>query len=275
MANKTLLKYAGNKRNIMQLISPFFGDLNVANRYIEPFCGAMGSSLNVDAPSSVQIILSDSNWELINFYEQVKLHAVRVEEIANSWNNSKESFYEIRNWDRNPLWKDQHSLQEIAARTLFLNRNCFNGLFRINRHGHFTTPWGHPTKQVKIKVTDNVQALQILERASVSCSDWKLPVRDAKEGDVLYCDPPYVDLKNPHNEFGGYVGSFGWTTQVQLRDELLAASKRGARVVTSNSWCNDTLELYKDFNIECINASRSLSSNGNSRGSIKELVAWL
>lgn len=275
MSHKTLLKYAGNKRSIMHLITPHFGDMSKVKRYFEPFCGALGSSLNAHIPKNVEIFLSDSNWEIINFYEQVADNAQIVENLANSWEYGKNVYYEVRNWDRDPDWRIKRNPIEIAARTIFLNRNCFNGLFRINRHGHFNTPWGHPTRKVKISIAENDFILNFLKRVDLKCADWKISVQNTSAGDALYCDPPYVDVKNPHQEFGGYVGAFGWDAQVSLRDQLLEASRRGVRVVTTNSWCPDTEALYKNFNVTTIEAPRSLSSKGASRGSVKELLAWL
>jgi len=275
MMNKTLLKYAGNKKNIMNVIVPYLGSLDDKRRYIEPFCGALGSYCNVDLPDHLDVILGDSNWELINFYQCVLKNPLAVEQIANSWTNNEEIFYNIREWDRDPDWKKIHSPIEIAARTIFLNKYCFNGLFRINKHGYFTTPWGHSKRQSIIKITENKEFLRRLKHAKLFCCDWIQLVTTAGPGDVIYCDPPYIDPNDPNRQFVGYVGSFGWPTQTSLRDELVSAAGRGARVVASNSWCDASIELYRDFNIVSIDAPRSLSSKSQSRGTIKELVVWL
>lgn len=270
----SLLKYAGNKQNLMDQIRPFFNWEGV-ERYIEPFAGAMGSAFNANIPQGVACHLSDVNDELINFYDAVRSDPAAVEELSNSWACDEVTYYSIRSWDKRPNWKNETSCIERAARTIYLNRRGFNGLYRINRKGYFTTPWGHNTSPAPIEITQKTDFLEFLASATVYCSSWQAAVEGGRKGDLIYCDPPYVDIKNPTEDFGGYVGNFGMKEQEALRDNLLLAAERGARVVISNSYCDATLHLYEGWNVEEIFATRRLGSNTATRGRTPEVLAWL
>jgi len=272
---KTLLKYAGNKRNVMTQIVPFLGLTSDTRRYIEPFCGALGSSGNAHIPENVQIILSDANWELINLYSELLIDATGLEEQVNSWTCDEQTYYSIRSMDREQDWKNKHSSQVIAARTLYLNKRGFNGLFRINKHGYFTTPWNHNEIGGRIDVVSNNEFNEFVRRSTITNRDWRHALEGVGKGDVVYCDPPYAPVDDPTKEFGGYLCSFGWNEQIKLRDSLLELAQRGANVAISNSSSKMTEELYAEFNVEFITANRSLSRNGNNRGKTVEIVAWL
>jgi len=271
----TLLKYAGNKQNLMSQIKPALGDWRGVKRYIEPFAGALGSSFSAGVPDGVSVLLSDANLELIEFYQAVKENPKEVERIANALPVGEEGYYSVRAWDRTEGWKGVYSVYERAARTIYLNRRGFNGLYRINNKGFFTTPWNKNQSPSKIILTGNVEFLNFLNRSQVFHSSWRDVVSNGGLGDVIYCDPPYVDLKNPEKDFGGYIGSFGLKEQRELRDELQLANARGARVVISNSYCDETRQLYKDWRVEEIFATRRLASNPSSRGKTSEILAWL
>ena len=234
----------------------------------------MGSALNANIPEGVKVVLSDANWELINFYNVVKSQPEKVEALANSWTHEENSYYEIRNWDRSEDWRERHSPLEIAARTIYLNKRCFNGLYRINVKGNFNSPWNRGKNFRKINVVDHVECLEFLQKIDITLSDWSPIVENTFKGDLLYCDPPYVDTKNAKANFNGYMKRFGFSEQVELRDALIRASERGVKVVVSNSWCDETIELYKEFCIKEITASRTIGSTAGSRGTIKELLAW-
>ena len=273
---KTLLKYAGNKQNIMNQIRPFLGDWVGVTRYVEPFAGALGSAINANVPQCVEIVLSDANSELIDFYSAVAEDASKVQQIANSFPSNEEGYYQIRAWDRKENWKLSHTLNERAARTIYLNRRCFNGLYRINKNtGYFNTPWNRKIDPLPITITENSDFINLLNRSKITHCNWQKTVTQCGVGDVVYCDPPYVDIKNPIADFGGYIGNFGLVEQVSLRNELVNANNRGAHVLVSNSWCDATLDIYSSWNIEKVFATRKIGSRMDSRGKTPELLAWL
>jgi DNA adenine methylase len=276
MALTTVLKYAGNKRKLMAEIAPHLGGWEGVERYVEPFCGALGSALNAGVPEGVRVVLSDANAEVVNLHLEVARDPAAVEAAANSLPGGEDGYYAVRAWDRAPGWPGNRTLLERAARPLYLNKRGFNGLYRSNRRGEFSTPWGRKDNPGPIAVTSHADFCRFVrERAEINCRDWRSAVRGCGPGDVVYCDPPYVDLKDPRKEFVGYIGSFGWSEQVALRDELEAAAARGARVVVSNSWCDATLELYGGWNHRSVQAERYISCKSEGRKPVMELVAWL
>lgn len=276
MAKTTVLKYAGNKRKLMDTIRPHLGDWQGVRRYVEPFCGALGSALNAGVPDGIEVHLSDANADLINLYREIARDPAAVESAANSLPPGEPGYYEVRGWDRQPGWPGNRSDLERAARCLYLNKRGFNGLYRTNRAGQFSTPWGRKAVPKPIDVVGHRDFVEFVRsRASLSVAPWREVVAGCGEGDVLYCDPPYVDLKEPRKDFLGYIGGFGWSEQVALRTELEAAAERGARVVLSNSWCDATRELYAGWESMEIEAERYISSKGDGRGRVSEILAWL
>lgn len=260
----------------MSSIAPYFGDWQGVVRYVEPFAGALGSALNAGVPVGVEVVLGDANRDLVELYREVARDARAVEVAANALPTDEAGYYAVRGWDREAGWPESRPVLERAARTLYLNKRGFNGLYRTNRRGYFTTPWGRDPEPGVIDVCGHGEFIEFVQhRARLELCDWRDLVRGCGEGDVLYCDPPYVDLKDPKRDFGGYIGGFGWRDQVELRDEMVAANGRGARVVASNSWCEATRELYAGWNVETVTAGRHISSRAESRGRVSELLAWL
>lgn len=275
MHNKTFLKYAGNKQSYMHLITPYF-DWSGVTCYVEPFCGALGAAINSGAVErDIEIHLSDANSELINLYERLTIDPSGVESIANTWDSTEDTYYTLRSWDRVDEWQTMHTSNELAARTLYVNRHCFNGLYRINRNGQFNVSWNKNTSPLEIKVSSLGHALKVCERAKFSCEMFEDVLQRCGRGDLVYCDPPYVNVNEPKRKFNGYVGAFDWTRHLRLRDELLAAGARGAHVYVSNSYTEATLELYEQFSVvEITDVRRTISADGKTRGSVSELLAW-
>lgn len=273
--NKTFLKYAGNKQAYMHSITPYFNWSGIT-RYVEPFCGALGAAINSGAiERDIEIHLSDANSELINLYECLTTDPSGVESIANTWASTEDTYYSIRSWDRVDAWQMMYTPNELAARTLYVNRHCFNGLYRINRNGQFNVSWNKNISPLEIKVTSLGYALKVCERAKFSCEVFENVLQRCGQGDLVYCDPPYVNVNEPKRKFNGYVGAFDWARHLHLRDELLAASSRGARVYVSNSYTETTLELYEQFNAaEITGVRRTISRDRKTRNSVSELLAW-
>jgi len=265
----TPLKYAGNKRKIAPAISAHF-DWDCITRYAEPFAGALGSAVNVGVPNNVEVFLSDANTELCLFYQMWMTRPKAVQELANSWPTDETTYYNIRAWDRDN--RTRTPLQ-WAARTLYLNKRGFNGLYRLNAKGQCNVPWGRNTNAKPINAIDK-RFIDFCKRAGgVQCADAFDVINGCGAGDLIYCDPPYVPVTDPLKRFGGYVGAFGYQEQVRLRDVLLSAVDRGARVACSNSWCPTTLELYDGFELHQITAPRSISCKANGRQPVVELLA--
>jgi DNA adenine methylase len=261
---KTILKWAGNKSKVMEKISTHFPVHY--SRYLEPFAGSLGSFLhsNVTRPA----LLNDLNKEIINLFES------KVANIANAYIKSKEEYYRIRNLDKEDNWLLQDRFVR-AARTVYVNKMCFNGLYRINKSGYNNVPYGSGRKGEVLPIKEAKNFSDAIKNCVFSTLDYKTFLNDSKPNDLIYLDPPYVDLKDPEKEFGGYVGGFGWSEQKELVNKCKELKSKGCFVVVSNSYCDATLSLYEDFQINIIEAPRYISRKSENRKPVKEIVAVL
>ncbi len=255
------LKWAGGKRwlvsNHKDLLPKKF------NKYIEPFLGSGAVFFNIQ-PN--QALISDLNPELINLYEVIRDEPLKLERKLKEHQNrhSTEYYYSMRSLQ-------PRSKITAAARTLYLNRTCWNGLYRVNLKGEFNVPKG--SKDNVILATDNFSTLsEILSRAEIKCQDFQKSVDSAEEGDFLFVDPPYTVAHN-NNGFVKYNQNlFSWKDQLRLRDALLAAAQRGVEVVLTNAAHSSVKEIYSDFKLLVVERAGVISGLKSSRGKYEELV---
>jgi DNA adenine methylase len=269
----TLLKYAGNKRSYMGRLSTEFNWHGI-DTYVDPFCGALGAALNCGVTGH-DVVLSDVNWEVVNLYTQVRDQPSKLEVVFNALPVDGDTYYEVRSWDRDPNWKARDPI-ELAARTLYLNKHCFNGLFRVNRHGQFNVPWNRSLRDVKLNITADHQHLtELLRSARLTCCGYEHVMSQCGSGTLVYCDPPYVDVKVNKRSFTGYMGCFDMTEQVKLRDAVIVAHARGVRAYVSNSDCDVTRQLYACASriVDITGVRRTLSCTSSGRGRAREILA--
>ncbi len=256
------LKWAGGKR---WLFTPeFINMLPKHNRYIEPFLGG-GAGFFALEPGKA--ILSDVNPELIELYEAVRDNPVglRRQIAIHQAEHSKDYYYMIRR--SRPNTKVRR-----AARTLYLNRTCWNGLYRRNLNGEFNVPIG--TKNTVILDTDDFDyASNLLLTASLKSTDFEETISQAVEGDLLFVDPPYT-VKHNMNGFVKYNEKiFSWADQVRLKEALLNASERGASIIVTNADHQSTRELYNDsFYYRPVRRASVLSGKPSGRGATTEAL---
>lgn len=269
---KTILKWAGNKSKIMPKIVERFP--KGYNRYLEPFAGSLGSYLHADV--SCEAHLNDLNEEILNLFECVRDDYEKVVLMANKIEKSKENYYVVRNQDRTDGWLLEDRFVR-AARTVYLNKTCFNGLYRVNKQGFSNVPYGSGRKGDVLPLKDAAAFSQAVQNVHFSCKDYLSFLQMAKSGDLIYMDPPYVDVKEPLKEFNGYVGGFGWTQQEELVKECQRLQSIGCKVVVSNSHCDATMKLYGDagFDISLVEAPRYISCKKDGRKPVTEIVATL
>jgi DNA adenine methylase len=268
---KTILKWAGNKSKVMKKITPFFP--SSYERYLEPFAGSLGAFLHSGVEG--EVLLNDLNEEVFNLFECIREDYKKVCTMANKIDKSKENYYKVRNLDRDKEWLANSDKFEKAARTVYLNKTCFNGLYRINKKGQSNVPYGTERKGEVLPEKEAKAFAEKIKNVSFSTLDYKKFLEQAKPGDLIYMDPPYVDVKEPKKEFNGYVGGFGWTQQIELIEECKRLRDLGCTVVVSNSHCKETLELYEDFDIKIIEAPRYISCKKDGRKPVLEIVAIL
>lgn len=275
MKCKTILKWAGNKTKVMPAIVNYFPE-NYTD-YIEPFAGALGSFLNSGVNTDEHdVYLNDLNSEVIDLFLLMRTNCDEIVEKANTLPRDKESFYKIRGWDRLDNWQDRDKIEK-AARTVYLNKLCFNGLYRINpKKGYFNTPYGSHRKSELIQLQNARNFVEVTKEVNFSSDDcFDFSRRKYKPNSLFYFDPPYVNPKEPMKEFGGYLGGFGWEEQLKLRDLCLELYGLGHNVIISNAMCKETQDLYSKFNHHSVSAPRSISRNADGRQSVIEILATL
>lgn len=253
MSIKPFLKWAGGKRWLVN--RPEFKLPAYTGKYIEPFVGG-GAVFFFHNPNSA--IISDANPRLIETYRGIQLDwraVVRVLELHQE-RHCREYYYEIRS----AIFTE---LSERAAQFLYLNRTCWNGLYRENLRGDFNVPIG--TKSSVIFETDDFNAIsRRLSTATILNEDFESVVARARCGDLLFIDPPYTVAHNLNGFVKYNQNIFSWEDQIRLRDSLQAASDRGVRIVATNAAHSSIRELYRAFG-EPTEIERSSIISGNPR----------
>jgi len=256
------LKWAGGKRWLVdkydELFIPFSG------KFFEPFLGSGAVFFGV---SPARSILSDQNAELINCYKQIRNHWSDVElglRKQHSLHN-KDHYYLVRS-------SEPTDNLERAIRFLYLNRTCWNGLYRVNHKGQFNVPIG--TKSNVVLDTDNFEAVsKILKRASLKVSDFEKTINLAGDEDFVFVDPPYT-VKHNVNGFIKYNQRlFSWDDQLRLRNAIEGAVSRGAKVLVTNAAHQSIIDLYDGLGeMMTLNRRSVISGLSKGRGSFDELV---
>ncbi|MGG6294694.1 DNA adenine methylase [Leptolyngbya sp. AN02str] len=262
---RPFLKWAGGKGQLIAQYRPFFPAEHEYDTYYEPFVGG-GAIFFWLLPGRSRLM--DINPELVNVYRCVRseveavIQALRVHEL----NHNKEYYYFIRaHLPERPA--------ERAARFIYLNKTCFNGLYRENSRGQFNVPMGS-YKNPRICNPDLLRtASRALRRAELIEGSFDQVLQEAVgDRDFVYFDPPYQPLSQT-SSFTAYSRySFTETDQVRLRDVFVELAARGVRVLLSNSDCEFIRELYQGFPIQTISAIRAINSNAQRRGKITEVL---
>ena len=253
---KPILKWAGGKTQMLGELIPkvpaSYG------RYIEPFLGG-GAMFFALQPENA--VVADSNPELINMYRQVASHVEDVIKYLRSYENTSEMFYAVRSLEWTALPK-----AEAAARTIYLNRTCFNGLYRVNKQGRFNVPFGR-YKNPKICDEEGLRAAsQVLKKAEILCGDYILVLEHyAQPGDFVFLDPPYLPISE-YSDFKRYTKEqFYEEDHVELAKMVMTLHERGCHIILTNSNHPLVHELYAPFTIEVIQTKRHISCNGSTR----------
>lgn len=256
MQAKPILKWAGGKTQMLGDLLPKVP--TSYGRYIEPFIGggAMFFALN---PNNA--VIADSNPELINMYRQVADNADAVISYLQKYENTQEMFYSVRALE----WEDLPEA-EAAARTIYLNKTCFNGLYRVNKKGQFNVPFGKYKSPKFCDVEALYAASEALQKANIVCGDYLSVLKEyAKPGDFIFLDPPYLPISE-YADFKRYTKEqFYEEDHVELAKEVFRLQKLGCYVILTNSNHPLVHELYKPFNIEVIQTKRYISCSGSNR----------
>ncbi len=259
----TFLKWAGGKNWFVKYHNHRLP--KQYNRYIDPFLGG-GSVFFFMEPSNA--ILSDVNKELISTYKAIQQDWYGVEKKLkiHAKKHNDDYYYKIRK--QNP-----RVLTSIAARMIYLNRTCFNGIYRVNRRGGFNVPRG--TKDTVITGLEYFeQRAEILQNADLRCCDFEVIIDEAEADDFLFCDPPYAIKKE--TSFVGYTRNlFNWDDQIRLASALQRARERNVKILMTNVNHPSVRALYEKrdgFTLDEISRFSSISGKAEGRRKYSELI---
>lgn len=265
------LKWVGGKRQLMPSIVDHLPENIKDYKYIEPFIGGGAVFFNLQPKNAV---INDYNEELINVYQVIKDNLDELIIDLKKHKNEAEYFYSIRSLDRNGEFKKLSAVQR-ASRVIFLNKTCFNGLYRVNNAGEFNSPFGRyknpnivnePTLKAVNKFLNN-------NNIEINSGDYSEILKQTDKKCFVYLDPPYHPISESSN-FTGYVQG-GWNIydQIDLKTACDELHKKGVKFLLSNSSADFIKDLYKDYKITIVKANRSINSNGADRGEIKFKIA--
>lgn len=270
---KPILKWVGGKRQLLLKIMPLIPD-NVSV-YVEPFVGG-GAVLFEYQPK--RAIINDYNEELMNVYKVIKESPDELIKIliTHKENNSKKYFYTIRAVDREENYMEKFSNVERAARTIFLNKTCYNGLYRVNSKGQFNTPYGR-YKNPNIVDEQLIYAMsEYFNKNDITImnSDYKDALKYLDKDSFVYFDPPYLPISDS-SSFTSYTqNGFTFEQQIELKEQCDILHQNGIKFLLSNSDHPFIRDLYKDYYIKTVHAKRTINSKANKRGEIKEVLVY-
>ena len=267
-----LLKWVGGKRQLLSDILPMVD--NKCSTYVEPFIGG-GAVLFSMQPK--RAIINDYNHELINVYRVVRDNLDELLELLyiHQANNSSEYYYEVRAWDRDEYLNKMTNIEK-AARIIYLNKTCYNGLYRVNSAGQFNSPYGRYKNPniVNEAVLKAVSKYFKNNDIDIRNGDYKDTLINLDKRSFVYLDPPYMPISSS-SSFTCYTeGGFGYEHQVELKEECDKLTQKGIRFVQSNSDCDEIRELYKEYKIKIVKAKRSINSVAKKRGEINEVLIY-
>ena len=258
--SRSPLRWAGSKRKLL----PTLQKLAPANfqRYIEPFCGSLCLYVALKPTSA---LVGDINEELVYFYRMIawrpRAIAVATHELA----DDESTYYELRSQDPQAL-----SSQERAVRFLYLNRYCFNGVYRTNRQGGFNVARGKHMGSIPA-VEELVGFGRLMRRATVRRCDFEELVDAAKRGDFIYLDPPYAGRGvRDRGEYG--IGAFKEADLDRLAETLHQASGRGVKVLLSYTDMPEIRRRFRLWNVTTLDVTRNVAGFASARGSVSELI---
>jgi len=262
---RPFVKWVGGKTGLLDQLLPLvpkkFG------RYFEPFVG--GGALFF-ALQPKQAVLSDANGELINCYFEIRDDVEHLIKVLRAIPVNAETYYQ----QRASVPTDS---VRAAARTIYLNKTCFNGLYRVNRKGEFNVGWGKkdPVKFPTACDPDNLRACSAALRSArifICGYDVLRMMESPVAGDFMYFDPPYAPVSKTANFTAYTTTGFSSKDQKRLADEFRKMSDRGVHCMLSNSDTPTMRKLYKGFRIDVVHAARAVNCKGTKRGKVREIV---
>ena len=268
-----VLKWVGGKRQLLNDIIPMIP--KNCSTYVEPFIGG-GAVLFELQPKKA--IINDFNSELINVYTVIRDYPEElIKELQfHKENNTSEYFYTVREYDRKPDFFSKMTSVQKAARVIYLNKTCYNGLYRVNSAGQFNSPYGkYKNPNIVNETVIRAMSKYFNEiNIVIKNGDFKDALKGLRRGAFVYLDPPYMPISSS-SSFTGYTeNGFNENKQRELKKLCDKLDEKGIKFLQSNSDCEFIRDLYSGYKIKTIKAKRAINSKGNSRGEINEVLIY-
>jgi DNA adenine methylase len=269
---KPYLKWAGGKRQLLPEIRKYIP--TQISTYYEPFLGAGAVLFDLQPHKAV---VNDYNTQLVLTYSVVREHIDELIDVlrTHQQNNNEEYYYQIRALDRNPAEFGKMSNVEKAARLIFLNKTCYNGLHRVNSQGLFNVPYGRYKKPIICEepVLRAINRYFNNNEITICSGDFADVVQGAGSGSFVYFDPPYHS-RDKTNFTGYQANGFGEAQQLRLHDTYMELTARGIKCLLSNSDTEFIRQIFahKELDIITVQAKRAINSNSAGRGDVNEVL---
>lgn len=263
-----ILKWVGGKRQLIESIEPLLPPIK---NYCEPFVG--GGALLFHLQPKVAYI-NDVNEELIRTYRVIRDNVSELISLLESHKNEVDYFYEIRDWDRDNDVYSKLTDIERAARIIYLNKTCYNGLFRVNSSGEFNTPFGY-YKNPNIVNAPTLRAVSAYfnsAKIEITSIDYEEVLARIPKNTFVYLDPPYDPISDTSSFTGYSKGGFNRDEQLRLKNCCDALNKRGIKFMQSNSSTDFIKNLYSAYDISYVKAKRAVNSDSAKRGEVEEVI---
>lgn len=264
-----VLKWVGGKRQLLSEIDKYIP--KQFHTYYEPFFGGGALLFHIQPKKA---ILNDINSELVNMYQVIKDDVDALIDNLKIHRNEPAYFYHLREIDRNKERYSKLTNIEKASRLIYLNKTCYNGLFRVNQLGEFNTPYGNYknpniVNEITLKAVNNYFNKNDIKFLNV---DFEEALKEIKKDSFVYFDPPY-DPVSSSSSFTGYdKGGFDRNEQIRLKALCDELNSKGIKFLLSNSCTDFILDLYNDYRIEIVKAKRAINSKGDLRGEVDEVL---
>ena len=264
-----VLKWVGGKRQLIETYAPLLP--KKITSYCEPFIGG-GALLFYLQPKHAYV--NDVNEDLIRVYRVIKNNVEELIDELKNYKNESDFFYSVRDLDRDKWKYEILSDVKKAARIIYLNKTCYNGLYRVNNAGEFNSPFGY-------YINPNIVNEPVLRAVSVyfnknninfSSGDYSEVLKQIKKNTFVYLDPPYNPVSGTSNFTGYSKNGFSQDEQIRLRENCDELDRRGIKFMLSNSATPLILEQYSGYNVSIVQAKRAINSVGSKRGNIDEVV---
>lgn len=264
------VKWVGGKRQLFDEIKIRIKKAGHYSTYYEPFLGGGAVLLGIQPKKA---IVNDFNVELINAYLVIKNDVDSLIEELSRYPNTEEDFYKIRSLDRQSGYTNISNISK-AARLIYLNKTCYNGLYRVNQQGYFNSPYGHYKNPNIVNEITLRHLSNYFNKNNITfkSGDFEEALKGVRKGALVYLDPPYAPLTTTANFTGYTAGGFDVGDQIRLAKICEKMNNHGVKFILSNANVPLIEELYKDFNKEIVLAKRNVNSVATKRGNVEEVI---